>query len=160
MKQCLILLVLFAFACGGKNPAAPSPAPPAPTKAVISVSAPGSWPASCGQITPFCTANVSIIVSESAGVGVTVTAIDTSFMTPDGIVVVTANYDAAKITTMAGTTHVAGGGSLIIPSPGYQERIGAFWPSAAGRVGTLTIVAQMTDDRGNRFTGTMKVAIS
>jgi len=155
-------LLLTVTACAG-SPTTPSPVtPPMPTTAALAVYAPTSWPSTCVQTALLCTANVTVTIVESAGVGVTVTSITTSFTAPNGSVVATANYDAAKITLLAGTNRVAPNGSLTIPSPGSQERIGIVWTRTAtvGGSGTLTIVAAMTDDKGNRFTGTMTVAVS
>lgn len=154
MKRILPFLVLFAIVACDKSPTAPTMA------SVTVTTTPTQVVAACGAVVQFCAATVALTFQESAGVAVTMTAIRSSFITPAGTTANVADYDAAKITTLAGSTRIPARGLLRVPSQGTQEQIGNLWPSTAGRAGTLAITVQMTDDRGNPIGLSVNIPVS
>lgn len=162
----LMSAVALAVACGGaSSPSSPSvsPEPVTPTRAAITLSvSPSQITATCVTTASLCLANVALTFTEKNGLGANVTLITASLQTPNGTVAATASYDAAKITALAGSTHIPAFGSLAIPGAGVVERIGVLWSQAngVGRVGALTITVAGADDRGAAMSATVTIPVS
>ena len=144
------VLVLWAAGCGGGGGGGPTA--PGPTAAAITVVAtPPSWvagpcpPAHCGSLMGELEVTGTLTVSESAGIGADVVAIDIQLLDATGAVLGTPSYDAAAVATFAGTTRIAGRGSLTIPG------VGVHFPPA-GRPASLRFTVRARDDRGNLVT--------
>lgn len=162
MKRLIIVVALLTLSCGGSNPSSPSVTPtPALTADVTWTISPGQITATCVTTASLCAANVALSAKNSGGLATNVTLVTASMQTTSGKIADTATYDAAKITTLAGSTRIPAYGTLNIPMTGVTERIGCLWSQAGGvgRTGTLTIKITGADDSGTPWTATATIPV-
>jgi len=148
-----VAVLAAAFvACGGGSPSAPTVA-----SAVLSVSANPSQIAAvpcsgCGAGSTDREAATTVTVTETAGLGAAVTAIEMTLReTGTNAVLASGAFDAAAVTQLAGSNRVPARGTLSV-------RCGVHYAdNLAGRTGVLTYVVRATDDRGNQLSQTIAV---
>jgi len=157
-----IALSLISLSCGGgSSPSSPSSPTPALTADVTWTISPGQITATCVQTGALCFAGVALSAKNSGGLATSVTLITANMQTTSGKTSDTATYDAAKITTLAGSTRIPAYGTLSIPMASVTERIGCLWSQAGGvgRSGSLTIKITGTDDNGAVQTATATIPV-
>jgi hypothetical protein len=151
-----IAAIAVAFVgCGGGSPSAPTVA-----SAVIAVSAnpsqiAGALCTGCGAGSTDREAATTVTVTETAGLGAAVTAIEMTLReTGTNAVLASGSFDAAAVTQLAGSNRVPARGTLNV-------RCGVHYANnLAGRTGVLTCVVRVTDDRGNQLSQTITVNTS
>jgi hypothetical protein len=154
-----IALSLVSLSCS--SPAGPTPAP-APTADVTWTISPGQVTATCVQTGALCFAGVSLSAKNAGGLATSVTLVTATMQTTSGKTSDTATYDAARITTLAGSTRIPAYGTLNIPAAGVTERVGCLWSQAGGvgRSGSLTIKITGADDNGTAWTATATIPVA
>jgi len=151
-----VALAVLPSCGGGGGPTGPTG--PSSSSVTIAVNPP-AWAAvacpasSCGPVTGELEAAGTLIVRETAGLGGSVDSIAVQSRDAAGAVLAQGAFDAAGVRQLAGTNRVAASGSLNVPGVGMH-----FAPDR--RPATIAITVQFIDDRGNRLSASLSVAVT
>jgi hypothetical protein len=110
----------------------------------------------CGAQSTDREAVTTLTIQETAGVGGTVAAI-AMVLRENGTnaLIASGEFDTAAVVSLAGSSRVPAGGSLLV------RTVGVHYPrDQAGRTATLTYTVRVIDDRGNTVSRDLAVAVS
>lgn len=151
------LACLVGAGCGGDSGSTPTPVPvaaptPASRAAVSLTVTPSPVIADATDQNQVYLASFTITFTETAGLGANIDFFNVTMRNPLGYESATAyNHGADEVIKIAGTNHVAAKGTLVLP---FKQ---TYWNGMGTRGLTLILVAQVTDERGNRMNVTNQV---
>lgn len=152
------LLIAAAIAagagCGTASPTAPT-ATLAFTLSASPNSITGVLCAGCGAGSTDRESKTTIAIAETGGAAGTVTSI-AMVLRENGsnLVIAQGEFDAAAVTQLAGSNHVAARGTLNVTCGVHYAA------SEQGKAATLTYTVRVVDDRGNTVTHDVVVAVT